>query len=126
MKTRQAARPRRRRPKQNAVISTGAEEERRAERSGEPSLRDSPSGRHGGQTSNFSSGKMARSANVMKLRTAFARRGKVRGFSTALRPLARLRSGRNDSCLGALRAEIAAAAFSRTRTRTITSTISSR
>ena len=102
MKTRLAARLRRRRSNQNAVISTEAEVGQWAERSGE--------------TSRFSSGQVVRSANVMKLRTAFARRGKVRGFSTTLRPPFRLRFGRNDSCLGALRAGITAPLFSRRRT----------
>ena len=49
--------------KSQPVISTEAQAARRAERSGE--------------TSNFSSGKVARSANVMQLRTTFARRRKV-------------------------------------------------
>ena len=69
---------------QKPVISTEAEAGQRAERSGE--------------TSNLSSRGRRRwgSENTLALRAAFARRGKVRGFSTPLRPLARLRFGRND------------------------------
>ncbi len=62
--------------KPKAVISTGAQAERWAERSGEPSSRDGPV-ETWGQTSNFSSGQAVRSTNVLRLRPAFARPRKV-------------------------------------------------
>ena len=82
--------------KTKTVISTEAKVERRAERSGEPSLRDRPSGRHGGQTSNFSSRGRRRRETALRAPHHLRPKGKVRGFSTTLRPLARLRFGRND------------------------------
>ena len=63
--------------KPKTVISTEAQAGQWAERSGEPSLRDSPSGRHGGQTSNFSSRGRRRWANAPRLRTSFARKAKI-------------------------------------------------
>ena len=83
-------------PPEKLVIPTEAEAGQRAERSGEPSLRDSPSGRHGGQTSCFH-GRRRRGARAGRgSAPPSPSRRKVRGSSTSLRPLARLRSGRND------------------------------
>ena len=80
-------------PEKRPVISTGAKVEKWVERSGETSHFSSPG--EGG----------AELPPLIGTLRHLARR-KVRGFSTPLRPLARLRSGRNDRCFRSLRAVV--------------------